>query len=447
MNGMVAKWLFFIPVRILRSEPILNALAFVSELRQLKKSALEKRQLELLKRQVVFSSQNIPFYQKYWATTNCDVTAIESFEAFAKIPIIEKNDVQTNQLQFSNPKIKKVDIRGTSGSTGTPLTFVKDRQATAFMDAVMYDAYSWHGVNIGDRQARFWGLPHDKTKQNIAFLKDFLMNRKRFSAFHLSAGDYTAFIKKLQRWKPQYCYGYPSLMCEFVEFTGQHNINLASLNLKVVVCTGEQLSSEQKVKLEKGFHCQAVNEYGCTEIGVIGFECSEGNMHEMSSNVYFEVLKDGKPVFDEEGEVVVTELHARTSPFIRYRIGDRGIRSSKVCSCGLPYPLISILSGRVDDYIITPDGRKVYDAILAYTLKKGVRKFRVTQRVVNSLEILVVPEDDLNDELIAYYHSEFKKHISPDMEFNIKKIDSIPREPSGKLRYFTSEINDNTADR
>lgn len=441
MNSNTARFLFFFPVRLFRSEPILRALAFVKNCEALDKNALRKRQLDLMKQQVELAFEKIPYFRSHWLPYFNTKTTISFWENFARLPVMEKTDIQDHQQQFLNHEIKKTDHRGTSGSTGTPLRFVKDRQATAFMDAVMYHAYSWYGINIGDRQARFWGLPHDNISQKMAHLKDFLMNRRRLSAFQLSPAALQSFADQIKRWHPHYFYGYPSLLIEFARFVDEHNVNLTTLKLKAIICTGEQLEISQKEYLRQIFNCPVVNEYGSTEVGVIGFECSLGNLHEMSSNIYLEVLKDGIPVLDEEGVVVVTELHALTSPFIRYKIGDRGVRCSAPCPCGLPYPVIKVLSGRIDDYILTPDGRKVYDAILAYTLKKGIKKFKAVQREVRSLEIMIVADDELNDEMISKYITKLKQSVSVDMDFVFKKVSTIPQERSGKLRYFRSEIH------
>ena len=45
------------------------------------------------------------------------------------------------------------------------------------------------------------------------------------------------------------------------------------------------------------------------------------------------------------------------TPFIRYRIGDVGTRSKRPCSCGRPGEVFLDVDGRIEDYVVTPDGR------------------------------------------------------------------------------------------
>ncbi len=50
----------------------------------------------------------------------------------------------------------------------------------------------------------------------------------------------------------------------------------------------------------------------------------------------------------DEGDILVTHLHRRLQPLIRYRVGDRGRRINSRCTCGLNLPVIE-LDGRADE--------------------------------------------------------------------------------------------------
>ncbi len=78
--------------------------------------------------------------------------------------------------------------------------------------------------------------------------------------------------------------------------------------------------------------------YGMTETGLGGaVECqAHEGMHIRENDLYFETLDArGQRLPDgHEGELVVTTLTRRGMPFIRYRTGDRGVITAKVCACG-----------------------------------------------------------------------------------------------------------------
>lgn len=354
----------------------------------------------------------------------------------AELPLQSKEMMRSALKECGKPKGIAVDYRTTSGSTGFPLQFYKDRLATGYMDAVLYSAYSWHSIRVGDPQARFWGMPLMHKAALMARLKDLLKNRIRFSAFDLSDTAKDNYYRRLHAFRPTYFYGYPSLIAEFCNFAGNSKKELGSLSLKAVIGTGEYVYPHERDIIEQATEAPFVNEYGCTEVGLIGFECEQRSLHVMASNIYLEVIKDGKNVVDEEGEIYVTELHAASNPFIRYGLGDRGVLCSERCSCGRALPVLRIMSGRKDDYVLTPQGNKIYDAIFAYVLKEGVDKFKAVQKSIDLIEISVVVNAGYSDSIQNNYLETLQKHFGDAMKIVFSVVDSIPHEKSGKLRYF-----------
>lgn len=156
----------------------------------------------------------------------------------------------------------------------------------------------------------------------------------------------------------------------------------------------------------------------------------------MSANIYLEVVKDGKNVINDEGEIVITELHSKTFPFIRYKLNDVGKILSKECSCGRNSPVIEISRGRIDSYIIKPSGEKVYDAILAYTLKEGIESFRALQTDKNKIKIYIKTTKEYSNKLKSSYKKKLLQKLGKEFEIEFIRVDHLPRDHSGKLRYF-----------
>ncbi len=60
------------------------------------------------------------------------------------------------------------------------------------------------------------------------------------------------------------------------------------------------------------------------------------------------------------GEVIATGFANRAMPLFRYRTGDVAtLRKHAGCSCGRSRPIIEELDGRIEDYVVTPDGRRI----------------------------------------------------------------------------------------
>ena len=90
-------------------------------------------------------------------------------------------------------------------------------------------------------------------------------------------------------------------------------------------------------------------DYGASECMRMGFECKYYTGYHMDIyNYYFEYLNNGVPVKkDESAEIIVTNLNNYVFPFIRYRLGDEAILSDQTCECGLHFPLVKKINGRI----------------------------------------------------------------------------------------------------
>ncbi|ACH38809.1 adenylyltransferase, putative [Citrifermentans bemidjiense Bem] len=441
MRNEIAKNLLFYPVHYLRGEYVAPLVREVQEINAASSERIALHQEEALCRVIDRAlSLELSLYRDLRRHRK-QVRPAEVLQLLQEMPLVSKEAMRAAVKEDRRKKGRGLDYRSTSGSTGMPFQFYKDRLATGYMDSVQYAANAWYGIDMGDPQARFWGMPLGAKGALVARVKDLLRNRIRFSAFDLSLEAKEAFYARLRGFAPSYFYGYPSLIAEFCRYAAQQGVDLSALPLKAVVGTGEYVYPRERELISAATGAPFVSEYGCTEVGLIGFECRHGSMHLMASNIVLEIIKDGKSVIDEEGDVYVTELHASHFPFIRYGLGDRGKIVGKPCSCGRNLPVFEVISGRKDDYVITPEGGKIYDAIFAYVLKKGVDQFKAVQTAADRVEITLVANAEYSEELERRYLQELSNRISPCMQIAISRVDRIERSKSGKLRYFERKIN------
>jgi phenylacetate-CoA ligase len=217
-------------------------------------------------------------------------------------------------------------------------------------------------------------------------LSDALQNRIRMSSFAMGPRQFDAFIARMTSFRPRYLYGYGQCLYRLAEYVEASGAGLQDLGIVAVITTAEMTSEAQREQMRSAFGAPVVNEYGCTETGIIAMDCPEGSMHLMDDALVVEVARDGKPVAPgEEGEILVTELHGALMPLIRYRTGDRGVLSDRPCPCGRPFASLERLSGRVTDLLRCPDGTLVDPYTIESVLKdrpemyEAVRQWRVEQ--------------------------------------------------------------------
>ena len=164
----------------------------------------------------------------------------------------------------------------------------------------------------------------------------------------------------------------------------------------------------------------------------------------MSDYMIVEILNEqGQPVpVGESGEIVVTDLYSRETPFIRYATGDYGALTTRRCACGRPTPLLEKIEGRSTDFIVAPDGRMLHALSVIYILREidGVAQFKIRQKEVDRFHVHVVKNDRFKPEDDMRIRDGFRKRLHAPVNVQIDYVDSIPPEGSGKFRYVISEV-------
>lgn len=336
----------------------------------------------------------------------------------------------------------RIEVRKTSGSTGAPFRFVKDRKMTAMMDAVMWAAYAWHGIEPGQRHARFWGMPRDPVDRTRRHTMDLLLHRRRLDALELSPHRARHFHGRLRDFRPRYIHAYPNLLLEFIEYCAEEDMDGRKLGVETVVCGGELLSESSRQTIGEYFGATVVNEYGCSESGLISIDCEHGQPHMLPVAVYPQLIDvETTSRNSDSGEVVITDLYGSIAPLLRYRLHDRAeIFQEQNCACGRDLASLSPRVGRVDSFITTPARGRVYDAILAYSVPSEVLRFRAYQIDISNLYVEVVLRAGVQPEtVLRKLEATWERELGPGLNVNAALVEEIPTMESGKLAYFIPE--------
>lgn len=411
---------------------------------------LKELQWQKLKKLLQHANKYTSYYQKKFKKLGLNPEDIEGPEDLRKFPFLTKDDIRNNLSDLKARNIRHFVADCTSGSTGTPMTFFKERSTSGYFLAAKYRGHRWHNIDIGDKEVKFWGLPIDQKPKWREHIKDFILNRTLFVAFDISRETLRQHFKACQRIRPKYMYGYSSALYRFARYLEEERIDAARLNLKGVISTSEVLYDFERELIENVFKCRMVNEYGACEAGVMAFECPEGKMHITVENVYLEILKeDGQPAMPGElGEIVVTELNNFAMPFIRYKIGDlaKYVDEEEKCKCGRGLPLIGEIVGRALDTAITPAGKLLHAHLFNYIIRSAIshgadiKEFKIIQKDKHRLLIRVVASKKLREEYRNYITRQIKNLMGENIKIDFEEVESIPLEKHGKFSFFSSEI-------
>lgn len=372
-------------------------------------------------------------------------------EKWEDLPVLTKKDLQRPlEERLSNGyTTKSVFVNKTSGSSGDPFIFAKDKYAHALTWTSIIDKFGWFGVDFNKSyQARFYGIPLDFIGNKKEKLKDFLSNRFRFSVFDLSDRTLELVLNKFKNSKFDYINGYTSSIVMFGKFLKSKNIVLKHIcpTLKVCIVTSEMLFDEDKKLLQKYLGVPIVNEYGASELDLIAFQKPSGQWHINAETLFVEVLDENNNVVPNgiEGKIVITSLYNCAHPFIRYEIGDIGIISNISTAKN---PVLEKLIGRTNDFAVLPSGKKSAGLTFYYITKSvienngNVKEFIIKQTALDTFIIIYVSESPLNSNQKNEISKAFTTYLEPNLNFSFERKDYLERTKSGKLKQFESRIS------
>lgn len=397
--------------------------------------------IELKKTEIVnFHLNNNTFYKELVQTN--------SFKNWSDLPILNKTNLQkplAERLSLGYRE-KTVYLNKTSGSSGHPFVFAKDKFCHALTWTSNIYRFGWYGIDFNSSyQARFYGIPLDFIGNKKERFKDFLSHRYRFSIFNLSDKVLEDFLKDFKTKKFDYINGYTSSIVLFAKFLQKKNIVLKEIcpTLKVCMVTSEMLFEEDKLLLEKQFGIPIVNEYGASELDLIAFQNPEDQWQVNSETLFVEILDDHNQAVPNgtSGRIVITSLFNKAHPFIRYDLGDIGILDEKST---LKKPILKKLIGRTNDVAILPSGKKSPGLTFYYVTKSiieddgNVKEFTIKQTKIDHFEVEYVSDFELNEVQIEKINQAVALYLEPNLYFTFYRKTTLERSNRGKLKQFTS---------
>ncbi|MFA9187146.1 phenylacetate--CoA ligase family protein [Flavobacterium sp. FBOR7N2.3] len=405
-------------------------------------SPQEKKQFTENQKQAIveFHLENNAFYQK--------LVGSKKYTNWEDLPILNKTNLQSplGSRLSKGFTTKNCYINKTSGSSGTPFIFAKDKYTHALTWASNMYRFGWFGIDFNrSLQARFYGIPLDFMGYKKERFKDFLSKRFRFPIFDLSDAVLEKILKKFQNTKFDYLNGYTSSIVLFAKFLRKRNLILKEIcpTLKVCMVTSEMLFEDDKKLLETQFGIPIINEYGASELDLIAFENPEGEWQINAETLFVEILNEKNQIlpYGSVGRIVITSLFNKAHPFIRYDIGDIGILDEKST---LEKPILKQLIGRTNDVAILPSGKKSPGLTFYYVTKSiieddgNVKEFIIKQRKIDHFEIEYVSETILDLVQIQKIKEAITLYLEPNLHFKFIRKNTLERTARGKLKQFTS---------
>jgi phenylacetate-CoA ligase len=394
---------------------------------------------------------NVPFYKNLFNKNNVKPSDIKDLSDLKKIPIIRKKEFKADSMlnlvssAYDNEKL--ITLK-TGGSTGEPLSTYIAEEEKAYRIAIHLRS----NLNCGQKFSHQWA--------RIDNVDSFTQIRQRIKFFPFTAipllWNVNNQLKALHTVKPQVIDGLSSAI--WILAREVPSSIYAPLHPIVVFGTGELISSSSRIDIESAFNSVYLDQVSCTEVGRTAWECTEKSGYHMNvDSTIIEFIDDaGEPVAaGERGEMVYTSLHNQAMPIIRYGIQDIGIPLDDECACGISLPLMKMIEGRQNSFIMLPDGSVVspwrfIEALKLFLLTDDIAKYRIIQEKKDHIKIYIekthdkVEEQFINEWILNKTKKEFTENgiNLSDILIEINYVDAIPSSKRGKLNVISSKLND-----
>jgi phenylacetate-CoA ligase len=447
VNVRLQKCFFYPLAQWYLKETTLELVETLKKFDYMNREDIDSYTMDKLRKLVRHAYDTTVYYKTLFDSHGLHPSDIRTISDFSAIPLLTKDQLRDNfNALLSTSKFPKVSKVHSGGTMGQSIYVMKDNYALSFDRAVKGKCIDWYNCSIGDREFRFWAYPFNKLDNFRASIIDLFLNRKRVSPIHMKETTANKIINKINSFHPKIVYGWASGLYKFSQITREKGFYFNTSSIKLIISTAEKLYDYQRNVIEKTFSTPVVDEYGCSEAGVIAFQCPSGNNHIQIENNYIEVVNKDK-YYNDLGELVITNLSNYKMPLIRYKIGDLGRIENSHCGCGRTTPVLMDVSGRILDYLIDSDGNTVLGEVFCYICfdlidkYKAIRDFRVHQQSNGTIDIFYSPSLQFDHRFLPIFEKAIKKHVGSELKINfIEKID-LSKMDAGKPRYVVSAIS------
>lgn len=385
--------------------------------------------------------EDTSYYQELFKGIGFDPYAKFGFDDFARLPLLEKGDVQIagQRLVTSTVSLAQLKKDSTGGSTGVPTEIWRGREEEGWTESGMAYFYRQMGIPPGARRGNLWGHHLDPVA-NDGLLNRFLSyasNTRWFDCFRMSPDILERYHEELERFHPAWILAYASALGHLAEHILERGYRPSYPTLCFVTGAEKLLPTHRKL-IEKAFGRPVHEQYGGRDVGLMGFQLFPNDTQDFTidwANVFIEPGTSGP-----DADILVTKLHADGMPMIRYRIGDVGLFPTGSAP-GHPSFILREILGRTTDRIWLPNGKWVHGLHFPHFMSKyPVREFMYLQRPDYSVDLKIVTKTSYTEDSQKQIEAMLAANL-PGLDVRITIVDKIPKTKAGKWRPVVSEVN------
>lgn len=419
-----------------------ETLAFLEDSQWWPEEQLKAYQDEQLRSMIVHAYRSVPYYRELFDSQGLMPADIQSSEDLVKLPILTKQTLRGNweALQSTEVPASRRRYGNTGGTTGTAVKVAYDQDTQPWQWAVWWRHRHRFRIDIDDSFIVFAGrdvVPMGDLKPPI-WRRNVGMRQTYVSIHHLSKENLPVLSDYLCRRKVKYYSGYPSALYTVACYFNDYGIKLP-YPPSIVFTGAETLLPHQRRAIEEAFSAIVSDQYGASEhCGNI----SECELHRYHVDMEFGVVEllpiHGMP--DNVRRIICTGLRNHAMPFIRYETGDIATVSSEQCPCGRKSPVVDKIDGRIESYILTPDGRQLGRLDFLFKKSTNIEEAQLVQEELSRVRFRIVKNSSYTEQDEKHLIEDVHRYMGTSFQIDLEYIDSIPRETNGKFRQIVSSV-------
>lgn len=384
------------------------------------------------------AAAKVPFYRSRLGA----VDALSSED----LPVVDKATIRERQEEFRADDWRDLphQVKRTGGTTGDPWRYELDLAAWTQMYAANIHFDGWSGYRYGERVAVL-GTPPSllPTQDGLKGKVRRALERRVFPSRGVGTDRASGRRHAVAASKSGAVlwYGYASIVAGMAGAVLAEGLSLPAP--RAIVTTGEPLLPAWRRQTEQAFGVPVLDRYGCNDGGVLAQACERGRFHVAEHVSLVEVLDGDRPCPPGVvGDLVVTNLHARVLPFLRYRVGDRASLGRGVCPCGRPGTTLETIEGRAGDRLRLPDGTEIAMPALTTTFWEApsVRRWQIVQREPGRVRVRLDVSSDFDEAEAALLRDTISEMCKGQAEVELTSDEPIEQTRGGKHRVVLSEL-------
>ena len=355
------------------------------------------------------------------------------------LPVVNKDTFRQQYDRFISSTYKDAPdnrVMCTSGSTGTPLRMIQNRDKTRHNTAGGIFLGAAAGYYIGMKEAfiRVWVNNVKKSKFQLIQENMIMMDSSRMDEQALAEMFHT-----IEKKKVKCLVGYSSALGELSDYIRKSGKDCSNCSVRAIIPISETMPEPVRRTLEKQFGCPVRAWYSNEENGIMGLQNEKDEGYRIDTETYYyEILKMDSDEPAEQGElgrIVITDLFNYAFPILRYDNGDTAVAVRKEKN-GRFKLYLSELYGRRSDLIYDCKGNAVTPYIITNNLWdiEGVKQYRFIQEDVKDYTIWLNgdPAKMDQEEILG----RIRPYLGDEARIKVEIVDEIPVLASGKRKYI-----------